>query len=109
MEPGDGPALIFDIGGGPTELMQVEADGLDVTIHDWISVPWGVVSLTEHALPTADSPPARQARYDQIPDVLSTATSDFPAREALLATTPLCPARLTPPRTQIANRSNTPP
>ena len=49
LEPGDGPALIFDIGGGSTELVLVEPDGGDGAprIRAWWSAPWGVVSLTE--------------------------------------------------------------
>jgi len=47
LERGDGPALIFDIGGGSTELVLVNADGRVPMIQDWVSVPWGVVSLTE--------------------------------------------------------------
>ncbi len=47
LEPGDGPALIFDIGGGSTELVLVDASGDAPQILDWQSVPWGVVSLTE--------------------------------------------------------------
>jgi exopolyphosphatase/guanosine-5'-triphosphate,3'-diphosphate pyrophosphatase len=48
LEPGDGPALIFDIGGGSTELVLVDADGVGVPkIKCWWSAPWGVVSLTE--------------------------------------------------------------
>jgi exopolyphosphatase/guanosine-5'-triphosphate,3'-diphosphate pyrophosphatase len=50
LEPGDGPALIFDIGGGSTELVLVEP-GADCDemprIKAWWSAPWGVVSLTE--------------------------------------------------------------
>jgi exopolyphosphatase/guanosine-5'-triphosphate,3'-diphosphate pyrophosphatase len=47
LEPGDGPGLIFDIGGGSTELVLVEhSDGVP-RIHSWWSAPWGVVSLTE--------------------------------------------------------------
>jgi exopolyphosphatase/guanosine-5'-triphosphate,3'-diphosphate pyrophosphatase len=44
------PALVFDIGGGSTELMLVgdAADGGGPPeIIDWISMPWGVVSLAE--------------------------------------------------------------
>src|SRR3546814_1261548 len=76
MEPGDGPALIFDIGGGSTELMQIEADGHKVVIHDWVSVPWGVVSLTEHAVPASDSLSARQASYAQMREVTRAAFAD---------------------------------
>ncbi|MCM8557444.1 Ppx/GppA phosphatase family protein [Sphingomicrobium sediminis] len=45
--PGDGPAVIFDIGGGSTELVLVEPDGDLPKIRAWWSAPWGVVSLTE--------------------------------------------------------------
>lgn len=49
LEPGKAPALIFDIGGGSTELVVVDGQGADGAPHiqDWVSVPWGVVSLTE--------------------------------------------------------------
>lgn len=80
MEPGDGPALIFDIGGGSTELMHVEVSDHDVHIHDWISVPWGVVSLTEHASPEEDSLAARQASYARMREVTQTAFAGFAER-----------------------------
>ncbi|MDT9599050.1 Ppx/GppA phosphatase family protein [Sphingosinicella rhizophila] len=47
LEPGDGPALIFDIGGGSTELILIDTDGAEPRIRSWWSAPWGVVSLTE--------------------------------------------------------------
>ncbi|KPM14180.1 Ppx/GppA phosphatase family protein [Citromicrobium sp. WPS32] len=48
LEQGDGPALIFDIGGGSTELILVgPGEGAIPRILDWQSVPWGVVSLTD--------------------------------------------------------------
>ncbi len=51
LEPGDGPALIFDIGGGSTELVLVDANREGAPhIVDWVSAPWGVVSLTESEL-----------------------------------------------------------
>ena len=47
LEPGDGPALIFDIGGGSTELVLIDQDEGSPRIRAWWSAPWGVVSLTE--------------------------------------------------------------
>jgi exopolyphosphatase/guanosine-5'-triphosphate,3'-diphosphate pyrophosphatase len=47
LEPGDGPAVIFDIGGGSTELVLVDHDGATPRIRSWWSAPWGVVSLTD--------------------------------------------------------------
>ena len=47
LEPGDGPALIFDIGGGSTELVLIDTDQGEPRIKCWWSAPWGVVSLTE--------------------------------------------------------------
>ncbi|AEI37704.1 MAG: Ppx/GppA phosphatase family protein [Zymomonas mobilis subsp. pomaceae] len=43
----DIPSLIFDIGGGSTELILTMSDHNGPKVLDWISVPWGVVSLTE--------------------------------------------------------------
>ncbi len=47
LEQGEGPAVIFDIGGGSTELVLLEPGGPVPRIVDWQSVPWGVVSLTD--------------------------------------------------------------
>ncbi|WP_375391182.1 Ppx/GppA phosphatase family protein [uncultured Sphingomonas sp.] len=49
IEPGDDPALVFDIGGGSTELVLVDTAGPSPRVLDWHSAPWGVVSLTESA------------------------------------------------------------
>lgn len=61
------PALVFDIGGGSTELMLVEPAAVDGTpaILDWISMPWGVVSLaeTEPQWPSAEG---RLAAYERM-------------------------------------------
>lgn len=64
LEPGDGPALIFDIGGGSTELVLVDSRGPAPRIVDWLSAPWGVVSLTESEPLRGRDTAARQATYD---------------------------------------------
>ena len=89
MEPGDGPALIFDIGGGSTELMHVEGDGQNVAIRDWVSVPWGVVSLTEHAAGTGESAADRQASYAHMRAVTREAFAAFAARATRFSGQPL--------------------
>ncbi|WP_114228494.1 MULTISPECIES: Ppx/GppA phosphatase family protein [Sphingomonas] len=67
LEPGDGPALIFDIGGGSTELVLVEPgdeeEGAPPRIKAWWSAPWGVVSLTESEGKEALEGPDRVAAY----------------------------------------------
>lgn len=64
LEPGEGPALVFDIGGGSTELVRVDARARAPRILDWHSAPWGVVSLTEamHRAEGADAYAAMRAR-----------------------------------------------
>ncbi|MGN6277750.1 MAG: Ppx/GppA phosphatase family protein [Sphingomonas sp.] len=47
LEPGDDPALVFDIGGGSTELVLIDTATPVPRVLDWHSAPWGVVSLTE--------------------------------------------------------------
>ncbi|MBY8826682.1 Ppx/GppA phosphatase family protein [Hephaestia mangrovi] len=47
IEPGEDPALVFDIGGGSTELVLIDTATPVPTVLDWHSAPWGVVSLTE--------------------------------------------------------------
>lgn len=47
LEPGDDPALVFDIGGGSTELVLIDTATTVPRVLDWHSAPWGVVSLTE--------------------------------------------------------------
>ncbi|MGE5720824.1 MAG: Ppx/GppA phosphatase family protein [Sphingomonadales bacterium] len=63
LEPGDGPALIFDIGGGSTELVLVDTDGSMPKIKSWWSAPWGVVSLTESEGRDFATPDERSAAY----------------------------------------------
>ncbi|NBC37555.1 Ppx/GppA family phosphatase [Novosphingobium sp. FSY-8] len=67
LEPGHGPALVFDIGGGSTELVLIEEDhargDAPPRILDWVSVPWGVVSLTETVAAEVEDATARALRY----------------------------------------------
>ena len=64
LEPGDGPAIIFDIGGGSTELVLIDTDGTETPrIKSWWSAPWGVVSLTESEGAEGAGPEDRLAAY----------------------------------------------
>lgn len=48
LEPPHTHALVFDIGGGSTEILWAEMTGGGRTeVIDWISLPYGVVNLTE--------------------------------------------------------------
>ena len=63
LSPGIGPALIFDIGGGSTELVLLDDNGPEPVILDWVSVPWGVVSLTEAERHDSDDVATRSGSY----------------------------------------------
>jgi exopolyphosphatase / guanosine-5'-triphosphate,3'-diphosphate pyrophosphatase len=47
IEPGARSALIFDIGGGSTEVMWMEQGGAEFIMKAWTSLPAGVVTLSE--------------------------------------------------------------
>jgi exopolyphosphatase / guanosine-5'-triphosphate,3'-diphosphate pyrophosphatase len=47
IESGARKILVFDIGGGSTELMWLEYDGSRYVIGEWISLPAGVVTIAE--------------------------------------------------------------
>ncbi|HSQ94862.1 MAG TPA: Ppx/GppA phosphatase family protein [Croceibacterium sp.] len=84
LEDGIGPAMIFDIGGGSTELVLIEPGGPVPRIIDWQSVPWGVVSLTEtvgHEDEHADAA-ARAARYAEMRRVVTESFAEFAERVA---------------------------
>jgi exopolyphosphatase/guanosine-5'-triphosphate,3'-diphosphate pyrophosphatase len=66
LEPGDGPALIFDIGGGSTELVLIDQEDGTPRIRAWWSAPWGVVSLTESEGKDALEGPDRIAAYKRM-------------------------------------------
>ena len=78
LEPGDGPALIFDIGGGSTELILIEpGSGEMPRVLDWYSAPWGVVSLTESAPHDSTDPAARTAAYAQMRAIVAQSFAGF--------------------------------
>jgi exopolyphosphatase/guanosine-5'-triphosphate,3'-diphosphate pyrophosphatase len=83
LEQGDGPAVIFDIGGGSTELVLVENQaGSMPRILDWQSVPWGVVSLTETCNPEAPDHAGRLARYARMRSLVRDSLAPFAERIA---------------------------
>lgn len=79
LEPGEGAALIFDIGGGSTELIRLDPTSDEIRIVEWISVPWGVVSLTEQNGPEATDAAARVQAYERMRDTVTAALSGFAA------------------------------
>ncbi|MFZ4745963.1 MAG: Ppx/GppA phosphatase family protein [Sphingomonas sp.] len=80
LEPGDGPALIFDIGGGSTELVELLPGAGPPQIADWISVPWGVVSLAESEPQGVGDRAERLASYERMKSRVAEAlgTLDLP-------------------------------
>ncbi|TCM18768.1 exopolyphosphatase/guanosine-5'-triphosphate,3'-diphosphate pyrophosphatase [Novosphingobium sp. PhB165] len=94
LEAGLGPAMIFDIGGGSTELVLIESTGTVPRILDWQSVPWGVVSLTESCGPEGTTLEDRLARYRHMHGLVADSFAAFakrvsPARESAAQTGPL--------------------
>jgi exopolyphosphatase/guanosine-5'-triphosphate,3'-diphosphate pyrophosphatase len=77
LEPGDGPALIFDIGGGSTELVLVEPGDEGPRIRAWWSAPWGVVSLTESEGKEALEGPDRLKAYKRMRERARRAFANF--------------------------------
>lgn len=82
LERGEGPAVIFDIGGGSTELVLVEPDGRVPRILDWQSVPWGVVSLTDTVGRADGCAETRLARYSEMRRVVAESFAPFAQRIA---------------------------
>lgn len=80
LEQGHGPAMIFDIGGGSTELVLIDTSSPVPGILDWHSVPWGVVSLTESVGHIADSRDARSAAYSKMRQLVDDSFTSFAAR-----------------------------
>jgi exopolyphosphatase/guanosine-5'-triphosphate,3'-diphosphate pyrophosphatase len=82
LEHGEGPAMIFDIGGGSTEMVLVDTTDPVPRILDWQSVPWGVVSLTEVIGTVADSAAARDTAYAEMRRLVRDGFACFAARVA---------------------------
>jgi exopolyphosphatase / guanosine-5'-triphosphate,3'-diphosphate pyrophosphatase len=81
LEAGDGPALVFDIGGGSTELAVVDTSGAEPVTLDWLSVPWGVVSLAESEMRDLAIRDDRLLSYARMRKRVSDAFHDFAARQ----------------------------
>lgn len=77
LEPGDGPALIFDIGGGSTELVLIDQEEETSRIRAWWSAPWGVVSLTESEGKEALERPDRLQAYSRMRERARRAFANF--------------------------------
>ena len=82
LEPGDGPALIFDIGGGSTELVLIEPQGLgdregEPQILSWYSAPWGVVSLAEKEFDGLTALEDRLDTYQRMRNRVAASFADF--------------------------------
>ncbi len=86
LEQGEGPAVIFDIGGGSTELVLVKPGGKVPQIIDWQSVPWGVVSLTDTVGRGEDTREARLERYAKMRRIVSDSFAPFADRIAEAST-----------------------
>ena len=80
LEPGHGPALIFDIGGGSTELVLIESGPTVPRILDWVSVPWGVVSLSETCGEEGGSETARRDRFARMRQLVADSFAAFSGR-----------------------------
>lgn len=94
LAPGEGPALIFDIGGGSTELVLLDDSGDVPAILDWQSVPWGVVSLTEAERYADSGRSARRAAYAAMREQIRSAFAGFGARIAEVHRNSKAPIRL---------------
>ena len=80
LEPGTGPAIIFDIGGGSTELVLLDQGSGVPKMVDWLSVPWGVVSLTDTVGRVEGDAQQRAAVYDKMRRVVRESFTHFARR-----------------------------
>ncbi len=80
LEQGHGPAVIFDIGGGSTELVLIEPGENVPRILDWQSVPWGVVSLSDTVPRRGDDDAGRLGRYADMKKLVADSFAPFSER-----------------------------
>lgn len=83
LEGSESPAVIFDIGGGSTELVLIEPGGKVPRILDWQSVPWGVVSLTDTVGGSETDRDRRIKRYRRMREIVSASFAPFAERIAV--------------------------
>lgn len=79
IEPGDDPALVFDIGGGSTEVVLIDTTSPVPRVLDWHSAPWGVVSLTE-SVGGGGGAEERAAAYARMRAIAADSFAAFAAR-----------------------------
>ncbi|WP_422785792.1 Ppx/GppA phosphatase family protein [Rhizorhabdus argentea] len=80
LEPGEGSALVFDIGGGSTELILIDADNSPPRVIDWFSAPWGVVSLSETEPHVGEDRNGLLASYARMRARVAQSFADFAAK-----------------------------
>jgi exopolyphosphatase / guanosine-5'-triphosphate,3'-diphosphate pyrophosphatase len=88
LDPAKGPAVIFDIGGGSTELVIVEAGEAGPVMKDWVSIPWGVVSLAEAIFTDQEGEAERLEAYEAMKAEVRPVIEQFAARNPLLSAQP---------------------
>ena len=80
LEPPHRQAIVFDIGGGSTEILWAKLLGGGRTeVIDWVSLPFGVVNLTERFGPGDTA----SGSYLQMIDTVAAALQPFEARHDL--------------------------
>ncbi|MEQ1508847.1 MAG: Ppx/GppA phosphatase family protein [Sphingopyxis sp.] len=80
LSQGDGPALLFDIGGGSTEIVLLDDRGEEPIILDWHSIPWGVVTLSEAEQQDGEGAASRARAYQAMRGRVRGAIADFQTR-----------------------------
>lgn len=84
LDPARPYALVFDIGGGSTELLWLElAPSGALRLIDWISLPYGVVGLAERQGVADASPEGTLAWYEAVAAELGELLQPFEARHQI--------------------------